>query len=299
MELVFKNSNFKWIDCAQPDEATMKQLTAEYKLDQFLVADTLEPGHLPKHEEREDYQLVIIRYYEKGATFYHNIIRQYSNKISIFLGKDFIITVHMHPIPFLETEKNKMKSIEKPEAVPYNQILYKICKAVMNTYQDPAHQMAEEIDNYESNIFIGNQKKMDLKALYQIKREASSCKKVLSLNLDALKEVQFNQKRSVAFKDIIELNLKMMHMHSQNLEDAQNLMSLTMGISDQKANEIMKLLTTFSVFFLPLSFIAGWYGMNFKYMPELEIPMAYPAVLILMLLVVIFIFIWFKRKKIL
>jgi magnesium transporter len=83
----------------------------------------------------------------------------------------------------------------------------------------------------------------------------------------------------------------------QNTDDLQNLFTLTLSISDQRANEVMKILTVFAAFFLPLSFIAGVYGMNFDYMPELRYKWSYFIVLGLMLSVVIVIFIWFKRKK--
>jgi magnesium transporter len=76
-------------------------------------------------------------------------------------------------------------------------------------------------------------------------------------------------------------------------------MNTYLSLSDQKNNEVVRLLTIFSVFFLPLTFIAGIYGMNFKFMPELNWKLGYAFTLSLMAIVVIVIYLWFRRKRIL
>jgi magnesium transporter len=76
-------------------------------------------------------------------------------------------------------------------------------------------------------------------------------------------------------------------------------MTTSLSISDQKNNEGVRLLTIFSAFFLPLTFIAGVYGMNFKIMPELDWKWGYYFSILLMAAVVIVIYIWFRRKRIL
>ncbi|MEG0915842.1 MAG: CorA family divalent cation transporter [Myroides sp.] len=87
--------------------------------------------------------------------------------------------------------------------------------------------------------------------------------------------------------------------YDEVLEDANNLLNSYHSVNAQKNNDVMKLLTVFSAFFLPLTFIAGIYGMNFDYMPELEWHFGYFATLTVMLVIAIIIFLWFKRKKIL
>jgi magnesium transporter len=76
-------------------------------------------------------------------------------------------------------------------------------------------------------------------------------------------------------------------------------MNTFLSISDQKNNEVVRLLTIFSAFFLPLTFIAGIYGMNFKIMPELNWKYGYLFSILFMLAIVIVIYSWFRRKKIL
>ena len=88
-------------------------------------------------------------------------------------------------------------------------------------------------------------------------------------------------------------------MNEESVENSNQLMNTFLSISDQKNNEVVRLLTIFSAFFLPLTFIAGIYGMNFKIMPELNWKYGYLFSIVLMLAIVIVIYSWFRRKKIL
>jgi magnesium transporter len=79
------------------------------------------------------------------------------------------------------------------------------------------------------------------------------------------------------------------------VEEAQNLIAMHLAVASHRTNEVMRVLTLFSVFFLPLTFIVGVYGMNFHYMPELERRWGYPAVIAVMGVVCASIFLWFRR----
>ena len=104
-------------------------------------------------------------------------------------------------------------------------------------------------------------------------------------------------KKSNEIQDIRDNHKKLILFYDQLNEDAQNLLSTYMSYNGQKTNEVMKVLTLFSAYFLPLTFIVGVYGMNFKYMPELSWEYGYPITIGLMLLVFIFIYLWFRKRK--
>jgi magnesium transporter len=80
-------------------------------------------------------------------------------------------------------------------------------------------------------------------------------------------------------------------------DNINHLLNVYFSAASQRTNEIIRVLTIFSVFFLPLTFIVGVYGMNFDFMPELRWRLGYPGVLLLMAAVTIVIFLWFKRRK--
>ena len=101
----------------------------------------------------------------------------------------------------------------------------------------------------------------------------------------------------MALQDIRDLHLKLLSLFDQAQEDVNNLSNIYLSLSAQKTNEVMKVLTIFSAFFMPLTFVAGIYGMNFDNMPELRTKYGYFACLLLMCLIALVIFIWFRKRK--
>ncbi|NJK96846.1 MAG: hypothetical protein HC905_19745 [Bacteroidales bacterium] len=130
-----------------------------------------------------------------------------------------------------------------------------------------------------------------------MKRKAASCKKVIHLTTDVINRSHLGVKSNPFMQDMLDLHLKLMTQYDQIQDDANNLLNTYIALASQKTNEVVKILTIFSVFFLPLTFIVGIYGMNFDFMPELRERWGYPAVLILMVAVTLFIYYWFRWKK--
>jgi magnesium transporter len=117
------------------------------------------------------------------------------------------------------------------------------------------------------------------------------------LMLEPIHHIYIKPGEETLMQDVRDQHLKMQTLYNQVLEDVNNLLSLSMSFSAQKTNDVMKVLTIFSVFFMPLTFIAGIYGMNFRFMPELNKRWGYPASLSLMVVVTVVIYFWFKRKR--
>ena len=102
---------------------------------------------------------------------------------------------------------------------------------------------------------------------------------------------------ALLMQDTQDLQTKVETLYQQLDGAATNLMNLYLSLSSQRTNEAMRVLTVFSAFFLPLTFIAGIYGMNFAFMPELTWKLGYPGVLVSMVAIAGAIFVWFKRKN--
>ncbi|MEY3376259.1 MAG: hypothetical protein RL463_567, partial [Bacteroidota bacterium] len=173
----------------------------------------------------------------------------------------------------------------------------KIIAKVQHSYSRFATALNLQIDETETRLFIKKQATESIESLFLLKRRASLCKKLLLLTGEVVSAVQHRQKKSSEVQDIRDSQIKLQLFYDQLTEDALNLVSMYMSISANKTNDVMKVLTIFSAYFLPLTFIVGVYGMNFEFMPELEWTYGYPLVLGLMLVVFLLIYFWFRRKK--
>lgn len=133
--------------------------------------------------------------------------------------------------------------------------------------------------------------------LYQIKRKALMSKKLLLFSQEAISSVKLPVAKADDLQDSRDLHLKLLNIYDQIHEDVSNLVNFYLSISAQKTNDVIKVLTIFSVFFMPLTFVAGIYGMNFDYMPELKMRYGYPLLLGIMVLLSGGIYLWFRKKR--
>lgn len=298
MQTLFENEKFKWINLHNPTKAELEEIAVKYSFQKLTIEDSLEPGHLPKYESDDGTSsFLLIRFFGKESPFQKNTIKEFSHKISIFIGPDYLITVHQQQTEMFNSIKNKYLTTVDNNKITIKNVLYRIISSTLKSYELPAYEMDEEINQLEHLIFTDDLRKIKIPNLYKVKREATACKKILDYTLEAIKEYRLDNKRTSSAQDLYEENIKMLHLHAQIVDDTQSLLSTYLSMNGQKSNEIMQTLTVFSAFFLPLTFIAGIYGMNFEFMPELKYKWSYPICLLVMLLVVFFIYIWFKKKK--
>jgi len=132
---------------------------------------------------------------------------------------------------------------------------------------------------------------------YYLKRRAYVVRKMIRMTIDLLPKLQPTSNHlSHIFQDIKEEGDSLYFYADELLDSVNDLLNLHISLASFRTNEVVRILTLFSVFFMPLTFIAGIYGMNFDYMPELRAKIGYPAVLIFMLLISVGIFTWFRRK---
>jgi magnesium transporter len=237
---------------------------------------------------------MIARVYDTGAHREADTIQELTNKIAIFFSGRFIITIHRHPAGLIQEVQEKYIGtglVKTP-----TDLLIKLIKAVLKTYESPAGKLAEELDFYEEKTFL-NQKMPPLtKGLYHLKRKATVCRRVLRLSEVILSNIYQGDFQPTAVQDLKDLYVHL-QTHFEEVNDGTNhLINTYISLSSQKTNEVMRVLTLFSAFFLPLTFVAGIYGMNFEFMPELKKEYGYPAVLAVMGLMILSIYLWFRRK---
>ena len=290
-----KNQNFKWIDVENPTEEELIQISKTYRLHRYTVMDCLQGDHLPKQEDIGKTQFVISRYLIDVNEIELDAIQEISSKLAIFYNDTLLITVHRLKIPFLN--KLRTSHLHKEGFKTVSELVTRIIWNVLHTYDQPALDVSKNIDTYEEIVFMKPLKKELLKDLYLIRRRASVSLKLLMLTKEIINKIPSISDEAALLQDVKDLHLKLIMLFEQAHEDITHLLDIYLSISSRNSNEVMKVLTIFSVFLLPPTFIVGLYGMNFDFMPELHYRWSYPAVLIIIVLITVVIYFWFKRKR--
>jgi magnesium transporter len=294
---IYKEQDFDWIDIVEPSHTELLDIGKQYGLHYFSLLDSLDPDHLPKYEITNNTVFIIARIYDKSADRNADTIQQLTTKLAIFVGENFVITIHR---PELQCLQAACKDALEGKSLGIFDFLCNVLKEVLLTFEPPGMGLSGQVDSYEAELFMRKNPPDILNELYKVKRQSALIKRVLLLSGNILKKIDEHivdeKVQDPMLQDVIDLYTRIDIMYDHVVEDSNNLLNLYINLSSQKTNEVVRVLTVFSVFFMPLTFIVGIYGMNFKNMPELFWSWGYPAVMILMGLITVLILIWFKRK---
>lgn len=286
----FDFENFEWVDIHNPATNNLDKYISEYNLDFHQVKDSQERGHLPKFEKHDDYNFIILRAITSDIDDRITNMTELSNKMAIFYNEKNIITIHRTNFDFQNEIPSNFQKVE-------TLVLYIIHK-MLKSYTAPMSKLSKKNDDFENDIFLHVNIKVSLDEIYVLKTQSRIIKKLLLLIQSAVSQIEVSDSSKTSLQDLKDNLLSLIIGYEEIYENSNNLLNTFITISSQKSNDVMKLLTIFSAFFLPLTFIVGIYGMNFENMPELKWHYGYYMSLGFMLLVSIIIFIWFKKRKI-
>jgi magnesium transporter len=295
MVRTFANTTFKWIDILDPNSDELHEVGKEYGIHEEFIDDVLQPEHLPKYEPVGNTSFFILRYYSAKDDTKLDTIQGLTNKIAIFQTADLVITIHRLEVDFINDLKKNLTDTGQCKGTFH--LLNRLIKAVFQGYEGPAHALAKEVDFFESQTFLKKNPPPVLRGLYHVKRRIEVCRRLLILSKDILERVDDPEHQDPNTRDTRDLYIRMLTLFDTMSDNTNNLLTLYFSISAQRTNEVIRILTIFSVFFMPLTFIVGIYGMNFDFMPELRWKMGYPGVLLLLVTVTLMIYFWFKRKN--
>lgn len=299
--------DFHWLDISAPTAEGLEAMAKTYELHPTSVQDCLQPDHLPKHEIIYDTSFVVLRAYDKECHDAADTVQELTRKIAIFYSDRFVITIHRAEHEFINSviQKWSKRSKQDPAYTPEH-VLADLCYEVVKTYETPVHECMTNLETFEMEIFgAGTQRKFRIQNGYYLKRKVSVFKRMLRATLDPVNRIMSEAEADLQpifqnAKDQIDNQYFYADEVSDSLGSLLNLhVSLQQqrtSVASQKTNEVMRVLTIFSVFFLPINFIASIYGMNFEFMPELKWQYGYEIALGLMATVAGSIFIWFHRK---
>ena len=293
----------EWLDLVDPNHEELREIAERYGLFPTLVEDSLQPDHLPKYEKVGDTTFMIVRAWDERAPADGTTLQDLTRKVAIFCGPGFLITVHRRDQPYLDAIREEYRTRAAAGETGANgqalapRILIDIVNGAVETFELPLETAETTLDRQEDTLFRAADVVELLRQIHDCKHRINVYKRLLWHTLSAVvKLVPASEPSAPLYQDLRE-NVENMHLYADELlEDANNLLHLQLGLAAHRTNQIVRVLTLFSVFFMPLTFIVGVYGMNFQFMPELRQRWGYPAVLVFMALVSLVIYLWFRRR---
>ena len=297
IEQKYKTAQWEWSDVTAPTDEDLRFLHERYHINYLLLEDTIDPNHLPKFEEVGDVKFFLARESTDLERRTLNNISDISSKLGIFLLPKLIITTHRSKSKSIYEVCDELKK-ENPENISRDHLALRLALKIIKTFDDESRNLLEIMDAIENEIFLKNTNQSNqIRRLYKLKRKSGLNTRILNISGEWISKFKTLDLEEVEVMDLLDKQKDVIadfdHVNAQTV----NLISMFLALSDQKANQVMKLLAIYSVYFLPITFIAGVYGMNFDNMPELHHKNGYYFTLGLMVLIVVITFIYTRRKK--
>lgn len=294
-----------WLDLTNPTPEELREVATQFGLHPSSVDDCLDPSHLPKVERIDNQWFFILRVFDEHSGLETDTMQELTRKAALFLGPQHIITIHRTELPFIQ---GLIETLGKKGAVGSNvtlqrplqlhHIFFELISRGLNTYNAPLDQGMEQLSKMENQVFLQQTSSTELiRSAYYLKSRVFIFKRMVRMISDAWTKVSFaSPEASPWMQEIRDTTEDLLFYCEDLLETTHQLMNLHLSLQSHRTNEVMRILTVFSVIFLPLNLIAGIYGMNFEFMPELKAAYGYPLTLLGMATVAGSVAVWIVKK---
>ena len=290
--------SFNWIIIDNNDVSIKKEIGKIFSIHDVVMEDMISVEQRPKIEDYGEYIHISLKDIYYGQ--YENDI--IVSQINIIFASDFIISFHdnneksyMDIIKKIKIKKN----IKKEHKTDY--IAYCIIDKIVDNYFTVLEDIEEKIEEVEERLLedATNKELQDIKIFR---------KKILFLRksiwpireaIDRLEDINshiIHENNYIYFKDVKDHLISVIYTLEIFRETTAEMIAIHLSITSNKMNSVMKALAVVSIIFMPLTLIAGIYGMNFKYMPELDLKYGYFAIIGVMLTISISLILYFKKR---
>ena len=281
------------------DPEVIEKIGKFFDIHPLTLEDILNTGHRPKIEDFEDYLYIVLKML--SFDIQENDIK--SEQVSLVLGNNYVISFQEKEGDVFNPIRNRIKNSKgRIRKMSADYLAYAIIDAVVDNYYIILEKNNEKIEALEEELVTNPTPKI-LHLIHDLKREMLFIRKSIWPLREAVNSMERGE--SPLIHDSTQVYLRDLYDHTiQIIETVNTLREMISGILDiylssisNRMNEVMKTLTIFAAIFIPLTFLAGIFGMNFEYMPELKLRWAYPTLLITMLILGVSLFVYFKKKN--
>jgi magnesium transporter len=293
-----------WVDLnGDSDEEVQQLLSQTFGFHPLAIDDTLNETHLPKIDDWGGYLYLVLR----SVNYRADQHRAQLPELDIFLGKNYLITYHDKPLEALETVWDVCAHDERLMQNGPAYLLYRLADEMVNRYLDVIEEMENSVEEIESQVLAGPNPRIQ-REIMRLKHVALQLRRVLSLQREVLNRLSrdpyalITDEERFYFRDVYDHLIRLYDMVDGVRDLVMGTMDVYLSVVNNRMNDIMKTLTLITTLFMPLTFVTGFFGMNFfgPSVPTLDIwtsSVPFVLTLLLMLLVPFTMFFWMRRRQ--
>lgn len=292
-ELYSDKYKWFWVDFDCPTDEEIKLLKAPFQFHPLAIEDCIHTLQRPKLDYYDDYSFFV--------THSINLDTFEKEEVDFFLGENYIVSFHRGQSFEVDEVWQRLLLSKTPKNWTPSLIFYHVLDKIVDNYFPLVYQIEDDLNNIneESN-------KKSMKTLLNHLFDARHHLLILRNTIVPMRDLAYrmlNSSRLTAivhkkeyFSDIHDHLLKLVEMIEASRELTTDIRDSYLSLNSHETNRVMKVLTIITTIFMPLSFLAGVYGMNFENMPELSWKYGYFVILFLMLMISTAMFLWFRKK---
>jgi magnesium transporter len=277
----------------------IEEIGTHYSIHSLVLEDIVSPNQRPKLDEFDDYLFLTFKMIHYSAD--DQLIIEH---VSLILGKDYLLSFQEADGDVFDSIRERLQQDRgRIRKVGADYLAYALMDAVVDTYFHVNEVLGDKLMELEEELFTADDNSLITREIQKLKKEVLRVRKAFL----PLREVinRFERTENSLIADRTRSYIRDLYDHIIQVSESIELMrEMTLGLMDMhmtnisnRMNQVMKVLTVMASIFIPLTFMAGIYGMNFKYMPELEYRYSYYIFLGVLLLVFLGMIWYFRRKK--
>jgi magnesium transporter len=296
-DVLEREDSLLWLDVRDPTERDMGLLREEFHFHPLALEDAMRPHQRPKVDQYDGYAFLI----------FYRLLREAdgevtSDQVGIFLGRNFIVTVHRNSLPSFDTICARWQhNVHETGGAGVGLLLHSVLDALVDEYMPLMDDISDEIDVIEDRIFLNEGSVEVQQDVLQLKKNLLAIRRVAVPERDVLNELM--RQGSVVFSPEMTRYLLDVYDHLVRTIDAADLyrdllstvLDSYLSVASNRLNQVMKTLTASSIILMGTTLVASVYGMNFSHMPELGWRLGYPFALMLMAGIAVTLFAVFRR----
>ncbi|MFH1577081.1 MAG: magnesium/cobalt transporter CorA [Candidatus Margulisiibacteriota bacterium] len=294
------NGHISWINVDGIHQTeVIEKLGKQFGLHPLVLEDIVNTEQRPKMEDYGDYLYIVLKmiYLNNQA----DLIM--SEQVSLVLGKDLVISFQERAGDVFEPIRERLRTAKgRIRQFGADYLAYALLDAIVDGYFAILEKTGERIEVVEQKVAV-DPKPKTLQLIHQLKSDMVFLRKSIWPLREVLCGLQRNESSliqgstAVYLRDVYDHTIRVAESIESYREMVSGLLDIYLSSVSNRMNEVMKVLTVIATIFIPLTFVAGIYGMNFKYMPELEWHWAYFAVLGVMAVIGLVMVYYFRKKK--